>query len=68
MKFVEDGTLQTLSKHLFAASGAMYSIATHLMTLQTLFSHPAEFARDTANHLRSKGSNRTHPANRWLLT
>lgn len=45
MKFVEDGTLQTLSKHLFAASGTMYSIATHLMTLQTLFSHPAEFAR-----------------------
>ena len=45
MKFVEDGTLQTLSKHLFAASGAMYSIATHLMTLQTLFTHPAEFAR-----------------------
>ena len=45
MKFVEDGTLQTLSKHLFGASGAMYSIATHLMTLQTLFSHPAEFAR-----------------------
>ena len=45
MKFVEDGTLQTLSKHLFAASGAMYSIATHLMTLQMLFSHPAEFAR-----------------------
>ena len=45
MKFVEDGTLQTLSKHLFATSGTMYSIATHLMTLQTLFSHPAEFAR-----------------------
>ena len=45
MKFVEDGTLQTLSKHLFGASGAMYSIATHLMTLQTLFTHPAEFAR-----------------------
>lgn len=44
-QFVEDGTLQTLSKHLFGASGAMYSIATHLMTLQTLFTHPAEFAR-----------------------
>ena len=45
MKFVEDGTLQTLYKHLFATSGAMYFIATYLMTLQTLFSHPAEFAR-----------------------
>lgn len=45
MKFIEDDTLQTLSKHLFAASGAMYSIATHIMTLETLFSHTAEFAK-----------------------
>lgn len=41
MKFIEDDTLKSLSKHLFAASDAMYSIATHLMTLETLFSHPA---------------------------
>lgn len=41
MKFIEDDTLKSLSKHLFAASGAMYSIATYLMTLETLFSHPA---------------------------
>ena len=45
MKFVEDDTLATLSKHLFAASGAMFSVATHLMTLQTLFSHPSEYAK-----------------------
>lgn len=45
MKFIEDDTLRNLSKHLFAVSGAMYSIATHIMTLDTLFSHPAEFAR-----------------------
>ena len=45
MKFIEDDTLKSLSKHLFAASGAMYSIATHLMTLETLFRHPAEFAK-----------------------
>lgn len=45
MKFIEDDTLKTLSKDLFTASGAMYSVATHLMTLQTLFSHPAEFAK-----------------------
>ncbi|CAH3024302.1 unnamed protein product, partial [Porites evermanni] len=45
MKFIEDDTLKGLSKHLFAPSGAMYSIATHLMTLETLFSHPAEFAK-----------------------
>ena len=45
MKFVEDDTLVALSKHLFAASGAMFTIATHLMTLQTLFSHPSEYAK-----------------------
>ena len=45
MTFIEDDTLKGLSKHLFAAIGAMYSIATHLMTLETLFSHPAEFAK-----------------------
>lgn len=45
MKFIEDDTLKGLSKHLFAASGAMYSIATHLMTLEALFRHPAEFAK-----------------------
>lgn len=45
MKFIEDNTLQTLSKHLFVASGAKYSIATHIMTLETLFTHPAEFAK-----------------------
>ena len=45
MKFIEDDTLKGLSEHLFGASGAMYSIATHLMTLETLFSHPAEFAK-----------------------
>ena len=32
MKFIKDNTLQTLSKHLFVASGAKYSIATHIMT------------------------------------
>ena len=41
----KDDTLKSLSNHLFAASGAMFSIATHLMTLETLFSHPAEFAK-----------------------
>lgn len=45
MKFIEDNTLETLSKHFFVASGAMYSISTHIMTLETLFSHPAEFAK-----------------------
>lgn len=45
MKFVEDDTLKGLSKHLFAASGAMFSVATHIMTLETLFSHPAEYAK-----------------------
>ena len=45
MKFIEDDTLQTLSKHLYVAFGAMYLIATHIMTLETLFSHPAEFAK-----------------------
>jgi len=45
MKFVEDDTLKSLTKHLFAASGTMYSIATHIMTLETLFSNPAEFAK-----------------------
>ena len=44
MKFVEDDTLKGLCKHLFAASGAMFSVATH-MTLETLFSHPAEYAK-----------------------
>lgn len=45
MKFIEDDTLKTLSKHLFTASGAMYSIEPRIMTLETLFSHPAEFAK-----------------------
>ena len=45
MKFIEDDTMKTLSKHLFAASGAMFSMATQIMTLQTLFSHPSEFAK-----------------------
>ena len=45
MKFIEDDILKSLSKHLFAALGAMYSIATHLMTLETVLSHPAEFAK-----------------------
>lgn len=45
MKFVEDDTLKALCKHLFAASGAMFSVATHIMTLETLFSHPAEYAK-----------------------
>ena len=45
MKFIEDDTLKGLCKHLFAASGAMFSIATHIMTLETLFSHPAEYAK-----------------------
>ena len=39
MKFIEDDTLKTLCKHLFAPSGAMFSIATHIMTLETSFSH-----------------------------
>ena len=45
MKFIEDDTLKGLCKHLFAASGAMFSIATHIMTLEKLFSHPAEYAK-----------------------
>ena len=45
LKFIEDDTLKSLCKHLFAASGAMFSIATHIMTLETLFSHPAEYAK-----------------------
>ena len=45
MKFVEDDTLKGLCKHLFAASGAMFSVATHIMTLETLFSHPAEYPK-----------------------
>lgn len=45
MKSVEDDTLKSLCKHLFAASGAIFSIATHIMTLETLFSHPAEYAK-----------------------
>lgn len=45
MKFIEHNTLQTLSKLLFVASGAKYSIATNIMTLETLFTHPAEFAK-----------------------
>lgn len=45
MKFVEDDHIASMCKHMFAASGAMFSIATHLMTLQTLFSHPAESAK-----------------------
>ena len=45
MKFTEDDTLKSLCKHLFRASGAMFSIATYMMTLETLFSHPAEYAK-----------------------
>ena len=45
MKFIEDDTLKGLCKHLFAASGAMFSIVTHIMTLETLFSHPAEYTK-----------------------
>ena len=45
MKFIEDDTVKSLCKHLFAASGAMFFIATHIMTLETLFSHPAEYAK-----------------------
>lgn len=45
MKFVEDDTLKGLCKHLFAASGTMFSVATHIMTLETLCSHPAEYAK-----------------------
>ena len=45
MKFVKNDTLKGLCKHLFAASGAMFSIATHIMTLKTLFSHPAEYVK-----------------------
>ena len=45
MKFVEDDTLVALSKHLFAALGAMFTIAMHLMTLQTLFSHSSEYEK-----------------------
>ena len=32
IKFIEDDTLKSLCKHLFAPSGAMFSIATHIMT------------------------------------
>ena len=45
MKFIEDDTLKSLCKHLFAASGTMFSIATHMMTLETLFSHPADYGK-----------------------
>ena len=45
MKFIEDDMLKGLCKHLFAASGAMFSIATHIMTLEKLFSHLAEYAK-----------------------
>ena len=45
IKFIEDDTLMSLCIHLFAASGAMFSIATHIMTLETLFSHLAEYAK-----------------------
>ena len=45
LKFIEDDTLKSLCKHLFAASGAMFSIAMHIMTLETLFSHPAEYVK-----------------------
>ena len=45
IKFIDDDTLKSLCKHLFAASGAMFSIATHIMTLETSFSHPAEYAK-----------------------
>ena len=45
MKFIKDDTLKSLCKHLFAPSGAMFSIATHIMTLETSFSHPAEYAK-----------------------
>ena len=45
MKFIEDDTLKSLCKHLFAPSGVMFSIATHIMTLETSFSHPAEYAK-----------------------
>ena len=45
MKFIEDDTLKSLCKHLFAPSGAMFSIATHIMTLETSFSHLAEYAK-----------------------
>ena len=65
MKFVEDDTLQTPSKHLFAASEGMYSISTHLMTLQTLFSHPEEFARRQRESLRFKVLNKMLPVNLW---
>ena len=45
MKFIEDDTLKSLCQHLFAASGTMFSIETHMMTLETLFSHPAEYSK-----------------------
>ena len=45
MKFIEDDTMKTRSKHLFAASRAMFSMATQIITLQTLFSHPSDFAK-----------------------
>lgn len=48
MKFIEHNTLQTLSKLFFVASGAKYSIATNIMTLETLLTHPAEFAKKTS--------------------
>lgn len=66
MTFVEDETLQTLSKHLFSASGAMYSIATHLMTLQTLFSHPAEFARRHRESPEVQGF-KQNPYREWMV-
>ena len=67
MKFVEDDTLKGLCKHLFAASGAMFSVATHIMTLETLFSHPTEYANATVSRQKCRDLSKILPANQWSL-
>ena len=66
MKFIEDDTLKSLCKHLFAASGTVFSIATHMMTLETLFSTRLNTVRGTGNRRKYSLSNRTHLGSPWL--
>lgn len=44
MKTISQDTLSEMSKELFAASGAMYQMATQMMVLQTLLRHPDVWA------------------------
>ena len=66
MKFIEDQTLKSLCKHLFAASGAMFSIATHIMALKHYSATWLNTQRDTGNRRKSNLSNRIHHGSRWL--